>query len=49
MGVNESEEGERKYLLHFKAIPSVPPPGKKKIKNIYWDPATGELVFDIEE
>ncbi len=28
---------------------SKPPPGKKRIKNIYWDPATCEIIFDIED
>lgn len=33
----------------FKAIPSDPPPGKKRIKNIYWDPDTKEVVLDVED
>lgn len=43
------EKGEKAYLLHFKAIPSDPPLGKKRIKNIYWDPDTKEVVFDVED
>jgi hypothetical protein len=36
--------GERK-----KGILSDPPPGKKKIRNIYWDPVTKEIVVDVED
>ena len=28
---------------------SDPPPGKKKIRNIYWDPVTKEIVLDMED
>lgn len=32
-----------------KIVVSVPPVGKKRVKNIYWDITTEELVFDIED
>ena len=30
-------------------IESKPPPGKKRITNIYWDPATEEIVVEVED
>ena len=30
-------------------IPSNPPSGKNEIQNIFWDPDTKELAFDIKE
>ena len=30
-------------------IRSDPPPGKKRIRNIYWDPDTKEIVVDVED
>lgn len=30
-------------------IGSEPPPGMKKIKNIYWDPVTNEIVVEVED
>jgi len=31
-----------------RAVVSAPPVGKKRIKGIYWDPATEEVILDIE-
>jgi hypothetical protein len=31
------------------AIVSVPPEGSKKVLNIYWNPVTQELAFDVED
>ncbi len=31
------------------SIQSKPPAGKKKVKNIYWDPDTKEIVVDYED
>jgi hypothetical protein len=28
---------------------SSPPPDKKKVTNVYYDPATKEIVFEVEE
>jgi len=30
-------------------IQSSPPTGKKRIKNIYWDPDTKEIVIQVED
>lgn len=35
--------------VRSRGIKSLPPEGKKKIKNIWWDNDTGEIVFDIED
>jgi len=32
-----------------RGVKSLPPEGKKKVKNIWWDNATGEIVLDIED
>jgi hypothetical protein len=33
----------------IKGIKSDPPTEKKKVKNIWWDPDSKELVWDIED
>jgi hypothetical protein len=30
------------------SIPTNPPAGKKKVLNMYWDPALGEFVMEAE-
>jgi len=47
-----SESRHTKTVRHIcQRIASVsePPSGKKKIKNIYWDPVTNELVLEVED
>lgn len=43
--IGDSIEAKREKVSEV----SKPPPGKKRIKNIYWDPLTNEMVFDIED
>ncbi len=37
------------FPIPKKGIKSDPPKNKKKIKNIWWDPDTEELCFDVED
>ena len=30
-------------------VPSLPPVGKKRVQNIYYDPDTGEMFVEVED